>query len=112
MRSSSSTTIVDEAARDDRLAPVHPGEILLEDFLKPKAISQYRLARALGVPAQRVHDLVHGRRAITADTALRLARFFSIEAQFWMNLQTRYDLEMAADTSQERIEREVAPLVA
>ena len=64
------------------------------------------------MPAQRVHDLVHGRRAITADTALRLARFFSIEAQFWMNLQTRYDLEMAADTSQERIEREVAPLVA
>jgi antitoxin HigA-1 len=112
MISSSSTTIVDEAARDDRLAPVHPGEILLEDFLKPMAISQYRLARALGVPAQRVHDLVHGRRAITADTALRLARFFSIEAQFWMNLQTRYDLEMAADTSRERIEREVAPLVA
>jgi addiction module HigA family antidote len=103
---------VDEAARDDRLAPVHPGEILLEDFLKPMAISQYRLARALGVPAQRVHDLVHGRRAITADTALRLARFFSIEAQFWMNLQTRYDLDMAADASQERIEREVAPLVA
>jgi addiction module HigA family antidote len=64
------------------------------------------------VPAQRVHDLVHGRRAITADTALRLARFFSIEAQFWMNLQTRYDLEMAADASQERIEREVAPPVA
>jgi addiction module HigA family antidote len=112
MRSRSSTTIVDEAARDDRLAPVHPGEILLEDFLKPMAISQHRLARALGVPAQRVHDLVHGRRAITADTALRLARFFSIEAQFWMNLQTRYDLEMAADASQERIEREVAPLVA
>ena len=111
MRSRSSTTIVDER-RGDRLAPVHPGEILLEDFLKPMAISQYRLARALGVPAQRVDDLVHGRRAITADTALRLARFFSIEAQFWMNLQTRYDLEMATDTSQERIEREVAPLVA
>ena len=112
MRSRSSTTTVDEASRHDRLPPVHPGEILLEDFLKPMAISQYRLARALGVPAQRVHDLVHGRRAITADTALRLARLFSMEAQFWMNLQTRYDLEMAADTSQERIEREVAPLVA
>jgi addiction module HigA family antidote len=76
------------------------------------AISQYRLARALGVPAQRVHDLVHGRRAITADTALRLARLFPIEAQFWLNLQTRYDLEMAADTFRERIEREVAPLLA
>lgn len=112
MKSRSSTTILDEAEPDGRQPPVHPGEILLEDFLKPMAISQYRLARALGVPAQRVHDLVHGRRAITADTALRLARLFSMEAQFWMNLQTRYDLEMAADTSQERIEREVAPLVA
>jgi antitoxin HigA-1 len=112
MRSRASTTTADRAERNDRLAPVHPGEILREDFLKPMAISQYRLARALGVPAQRVHDLVHGRRAITADTALRLARFFSIEAQFWMNLQTRYDLDMAADASQERIEREVAPLVA
>ena len=112
MKSRSSTTVVDEAEPNGGQPPVHPGEILLEDFLKPMAISQYRLARALGVPAQRVHDLVHGRRAITADTALRLARLFSMEAQFWMNLQTRYDLELAADTSQERIEREVAPLVA
>lgn len=113
MTSRSSTITADEAERDDdRLRPVHPGEILLEDFLKPMAISQYRLARSLGVPAQRIHDLVHGRRAITADTALRLARFFTMEAQFWMNLQTRYDLEVAAGTLQERIEHEVAPLVA
>jgi addiction module HigA family antidote len=97
---------------DDRLPPVHPGEILLEDFLKPMGLSQYRLARALGVPPQRVHDLVHGRRAITADTAPRLAHAFSMEPQFWMNLQSRYDLEVAADTLQARIEAEVAPLLA
>jgi addiction module HigA family antidote len=113
MTSRSSTITADDARRDDdRLPPVHPGEILLEDFLKPMAISQYRLARSLGVPAQRIHDLVHGRRAITADTALRLARFFTMEAQFWMNLQSRYDLEVAADTLQERIVGEVQPLVA
>ncbi len=98
--------------QDDRLHPVHPGEILREDFLKPMAISQYRLAGALGVPAQRIHDLVHGRRAITADTALRLARYFGTEAQFWMNLQSRYELEVAADTLQQRILAEVRPLVA
>ena len=108
-----STITTPPAAPDgDPLPPVHPGEILLEDFLKPMAVSQYRLARALGVPPQRIHDLVHGRRAVTADTALRLARVFSMEPQFWMNLQSRYDLEVAADTLQARIEAEVAPLVA
>ena len=107
---SKSSTIT--ARGDDRSAPVHPGEILLEDFLKPMGLSQYRLARALGVPPQRVHDLVHGRRAITADTALRLARAFSMEARLWLNLQSRYDLEVATDTLQARIEAEVAPLVA
>jgi addiction module HigA family antidote len=107
---SRSSTITDPG--DDRLASVHPGEILLEDFLKPMGLSQYRLARALGVPPQRVHDLVHGRRAITADTALRLARAFSMEARFWLNLRSRYDLEVATDTLQARIEAEVAPLVA
>jgi antitoxin HigA-1 len=95
-----------------RLAPVHPGEVLLEDFLKPMGISQYRLAKALGVPVQRIHDLVHARRAMTADTALRLARFFAMEAQFWMNLQTRYDLERIADALAGRFEREVAPYPA
>lgn len=95
---------------EDRIAPVHPGEILLEDFLKPMGISQYRLAKALGVPAQRIGDIVHGRRAVTADTALRLARAFSMEAPFWLNLQVRYDLEVATDALAGRLEREVQPL--
>jgi addiction module HigA family antidote len=97
---------------EERLSPVHPGEVLLEDFLKPMGISQYRLAKALGVPVQRVHDLVHGRRAMTADTALRLARFFAMEAQFWMNLQTRYDLERTADVLAGRLDREIQPFAA
>jgi addiction module HigA family antidote len=113
MTSGSSTITAPGAGPgDDRVPPVHPGEILLEDFLKPMALSQYRLARALGVPPQRVHDLVHGRRAVTTDTALRLARVFAMEARFWMNLQSRYDLEVATDRLQARIEAEVAPLVA
>jgi antitoxin HigA-1 len=106
MTSRSSTT-TERRARE--LAPVHSGEILLEDFLKPMGISRYRLAKALGVPPQRIHDLVHGRRAMTADTALRLARYFAMEAQFWMNLQTRYDLEVASDQLAGRLEREVQP---
>jgi addiction module HigA family antidote len=110
MRSRSSTTIAAET--EERLAPVHPGEVLLEDFLTPMGISRSRLAKALGVPAPRIHDLVHGRRAMTADTALRLARFFGMEARFWMNLQTRYDLEVASDVLAERLEREVTPLTA
>jgi addiction module HigA family antidote len=91
---------------------VHPGEVLLDDFLKPIGISQYALAKALGVPPQRVHDLVHGRRAMTADTALRLARYFAMEAQFWMNLQTRYELEVTADRLAGRLEQEVRPRAA
>jgi antitoxin HigA-1 len=95
-----------------RIPPVHPGQVLLEDFLKPMGISQYRLAKSLGVPVQRIHDLVHGRRAMTADTALRLARFVAMEAQFWMNLQTRYDLERATDALAGRLDREVEPYAA
>jgi antitoxin HigA-1 len=95
-----------------KMPPVHPGEILLEDFLKPMRVSQYGLAKALGVPAQRVGDIVHGRRSITADTALRLGRYFGMEAQFWMNLQARYDLETAADTLATRLDREVTPRAA
>lgn len=95
-----------------RISPVHPGQVLLEDFLKPMGISQYRLAKSLGVPVQRIHDLVHGRRAMTADTALRLGRFFAMEAQFWMNLQTRYDLERATDALAGRLDREVEPYAA
>ena len=83
--------------------PIHPGEILLEDFLKPMNISQYFVARSLGVPPRRINEIVHGKRAITADTALRLGRFFNMEAQFWMNLQSRYDLEVARQDLSERL---------
>lgn len=87
--------------------PIHPGEILLEDFLKPMALSQYSVAQSLGVPPRRINEIVHGQRAITADTALRLGRFFNMEAQFWMNLQSRYDLEVARENLSERLEKEV-----
>jgi addiction module HigA family antidote len=79
--------------------PVHPGEILLEEFLKPMNISQYRLAESICVPARRINEIVLKKRGITADTALRLSRFFGNSAQFWMNLQTRYELESARDLS-------------
>ena len=80
-----------------RLAPVHPGEILLKDFLEPLGLSQYRLAKGLSVPPRRINEIVLGKRSITADTALRLARFFGTSDRFWMNLQARYDLEMQSD---------------
>lgn len=87
--------------------PIHPGEILLEDFLKPMALSQYSVAQSLGVSPRRINEIVHGQRAITADTALRLGRFLNMEAQFWMNLQSRYDLEVARENLSERLEKEV-----
>ena len=80
-----------------QLPPIHPGEILMEEFLEPMGISQYRLAKDISVPPRRINEIVHGKRSITADTALRLGRFFSMSPQFWLNLQTRYDLEMAED---------------
>lgn len=89
------------------MAPVHPGEILLEDFLKPMEISQYRLAKSLGVSQRRIGEIVIGKRSITADTALRLAKFFGTDAQSWMNLQTHYDLTIAKETLSERLEKEV-----
>jgi addiction module HigA family antidote len=89
--------------------PVHPGEILLEEFLKPMSISQYRLAESIHVPARRINEIVLEKRGITADTALRLSRFFGNSAQFWMNLQTRYELESARDLSASSIDREVRP---
>jgi antitoxin HigA-1 len=92
------------------LPPVHPGEILLEDFLKPMGITRYRLAKSIGVPQRRIDEICAGKRAITADTALRLARFFGTDAQSWMNLQTEYDLDVAGIAIAERIEREVKPL--
>lgn len=92
------------------LPPVHPGEILLEDFLKPMCITRYRLAKSIGVPQRRVDEICAGKRAITADTALRLARFFTTDAQSWMNLQAEYDLESASITLTDRINQEVKPL--
>jgi antitoxin HigA-1 len=92
--------------------PVHPGVVLAEDFLKGKAISQYRLAKSIAVPPRRINEIVQGKRAITADTALRLGRFFGMEAQFWMNLQAHYDLEVAKDAIAGRLEREVVVLKA
>ena len=91
-----------------KLSPVHPGEILLEEYLIPLGISQNKLGRDLGVPAQRINEIVRGQRAITVDTALRLARYFNTSPQFWLNLQSHYDLEMAWDMHLvERIGREV-----
>ena len=93
-----------------KLAPVHPGEVLLADFLEPLALSQYRLAHDLSVPPRRINEIVHGKRAITADTALRLARYFGTSDRFWLNLQARYDLEVERDRLGDRLEREVTVL--
>ena len=95
-----------------RLEPIHPGEVLFEDFLKPLGISINRLAREIRVPPNRVSAVVNGRRAVTADTALRLARFFGTSPQFWMNLQGRHDLDVAADALADEIERGIRPLDA
>jgi antitoxin HigA-1 len=96
-----------ELAEEERLPPVHPGEVLLEDFMKPLGLSQYRLAQDLGVPALRISQIVHGKRSVTADTALRLARYFGTSAHVWMRLQARYDLEVAEAALAERVKREV-----
>ncbi len=93
-----------------KLAPVHAGEVLLEEFLIPLGISQYRLAKSIAVPPRRINEIVHGARAVTADTALRLARFFGTTERFWLNLQAQYDLELARDRLGERLKREVAVL--
>jgi len=90
---------------------VHPGEILLDEFLQPLGLTQYRLAKGLSVPPRRINEIVHGTRAITADTALRLARFFGTSERFWLNLQTAYDLELERDRLEGRLEREVQVLV-
>jgi addiction module HigA family antidote len=90
-----------------KFAPVHPGEILLEEFLKPLGISQYRLAGDIGVHPRRINEIVHGNRAITADTALRLSRYFGLSERFWLNLQARYDLEVEKDRLEGRLEKEV-----
>jgi addiction module HigA family antidote len=92
------------------MEPIHPGEILLEEYLKPLGISQYRLAKNISVPPRRINEIVHGKRAITADTALRLARFFGSSERIWLNLQVRYDLEVERDRLGNRLEREVVAL--
>lgn len=88
-----------------KIPPVQPGEILLEEFLKPMGISQYRLALAIGVPPRRINEIVHGLRGITADTALRLSKFFGLSEGFWINLQTRYDLEVEKDQIGDTLEK-------
>ncbi len=92
-----------------KLKPVHPGEVLLEEFLKPMNLSQNRLALALGVPPRRINEIVLGKRGITADTALRLGRYFGMSPQFWLGLQMDYDLDIAADGLEKRLAREVKP---
>lgn len=91
----------------DKLKPVHPGEVLLEEFLKPMNLSQNHLALSIGVPPRRINEIVLGKRGITADTALRLSKFFGMSPQFWMGLQSDYELDMAEDTLGDRLEREV-----
>lgn len=90
------------------LPPVHPGEVLLEEFLAPLGLSQYRLAKSISVPPRRINEIVHGTRAVTADTALRLARFFGTSDRFWLNLQAAHDLDVERDRLGDRLEREVA----
>lgn len=90
-----------------KLKPIHPGEILLEEFLNPMDISQYRLSKSTKMPPRRINEIVHGKRAITANTALRLARFFGTTDRFWLNLQTRFDLEIEKDLLGNKLEKEV-----
>jgi len=96
--------------KNNKIPPVHPGEILLEEFLKPLKVSQYKLAKDISVPARRINEIVHGKRSITADTALRLSRYFGLSDRFWLNLQGRYDLESEKDKLNGRIEKEVKVL--
>ena len=90
-----------------KLLPIHPGEILMEEFLKPMGISQYRLAKDISVPARRINEIVQGKRAITPDTALRLSKYFGMSERFWANLQARYDLETEKDKLEDRLDKEV-----
>ena len=94
----------------DKLSPIHPGEVLLEEFIKPMNLSQNRLAIDIGVDARRINEIVLHKRAITADTALRLARFFGNSAQFWLGLQTQYDLDVTEDQLGKQLDREVRPM--
>lgn len=95
----------------DKIPPVHPGEVLMEDFIKGFEITQNKLAVAIGVPPRRINEIVHGKRGISADTALRLERYFGVTAQFWLNLQMRYELDLAEDRAAEQIAA-ITPLKA
>ena len=97
---------------EKQLQPVHPGEVLLEEFLKPMELSQNRLALEMGVPPRRINEIVLGKRGITADTALRLGRYFGMSPQFWLGLQMDYDLDVAEDELRGRLKKEVRPRVA
>ncbi len=96
--------------KKEKLAPIHPGEILMEEFLKPLSIIQYRLAKDINVPARRINEIVQGKRSISADTALRLSRYFNLSERFWLNLQAGYELEIQKDKLSDRIEAEVKVL--
>ena len=96
---------------EDKLKPIHPGEVLLEEFLKPMSLSQNQLALAMRVPARRINEIVHGKRRITADTALRLARYFDMSPRFWLGLQMDYDLDVTEDKIGDRLNDEVAVLL-
>lgn len=93
-----------------KMPPIHPGEILLEEFLEPMGISQYKLAKDISVPPRRINEIVQSKRSISADTALRLSRYFGLSERFWLNLQARYDLEMEKDKLESRLEKEVRVL--
>ena len=96
--------------RNKKINPIHPGEILFEEFLKPLGITQYRLAKDISVPPRRINEIIHGKRSISADTALRLSRYFGLSERFWLNLQARYDLEVEKDRLGKRIIHEVKVL--
>ena len=112
MSRSSTTTRPSARVRRRKVPPISPGEILQEEFLRPLGISQYRLAKALTVPPRRINEIVQGKRAVTADTALRLARHFGTSERFWLNLQARHDLEIEKDRLGDRLRREVQVLVS
>ncbi len=95
---------------EKRIRPVHPGEVLLEEFLKPLEVSQYRLAKDISVPARRINEIVHGKRSVSADTALRLSRYFGLSERYWLNIQIRYDIEVQKDKLDNRIDGEVKVL--
>jgi addiction module HigA family antidote len=99
-------------SREELAPPFYPGEVLLEEFLRPLSISQYRLAKAIGVPPRRINEIVHGKRAITAGTALRLSRYFGLSERSWLNLQARYDLEVEKDRLGGSLESEITPRAA